>query len=481
MILKLLKNPAIGYVSSRYITYGIQFLNSILIAVYLGPVSLGIWGFINLVIQYFSQFNFGVSHSVNTIASIKKHQEKYVSWLVGNSIFILGFLSIIVGGLFLLNDLLSWNIGAKYEFYQFETEVLIVVVTAYFISLFSNIYRIYGKLFEIAFSQSIFPFCTLLFLLLFREDNLLTNLVNLYVGTSILSLGLFVTRFPIKIKFNFNPRLFQILVKKGWYLFLYNSSFYLIIISTRSFISHFYEVEEFGYFTFAFSLANVILLLLGAFTFLIWPKLLNSLSKANEEKSFQLIQRLRNVYISSTHFLIHTAIFLFPLFLMFFPKYSGTFGVFALISLTIILMTNTFGYVALLISKGREKNVGYLSMGTLLLNIILCYLLATVIKVGYDKVILATMFSYFLYALAIGFMGRQLLKIEFSFVQTFKDIFSLPIIAPFIIALGFIVLDVDKHLFFIPILVYCILNFKNFKSVVLTIKQVIVKPKSFEF
>ena len=46
-----LKNPAILYMLSRYGTYAIQFVNSIFIAVYMGPYYLGIWGFINLIIS----------------------------------------------------------------------------------------------------------------------------------------------------------------------------------------------------------------------------------------------------------------------------------------------------------------------------------------------------------------------------------------------------------------------------------------------
>lgn len=477
---KTFSNPIIGFVGSRYLTYGVQFINSILIAVYLGPAFLGIWGFILLIIQYLAQLNLGIAHSVNIIASIKKHQHNYVSLIIGNSVINLFCLSAIIAMLFYLNDLYHWNIGEKYNFEEFDLYVLLIAVNTYFISLFSNVFRIYGKLFEVAFSESAIPVATLLVLLFFRDGNLLNNLVYTYASTSVLSLLLFVIRLPIKIKINFNKRLWWIIQKKGWYLFLYNSSFYLIIISVRSFVSHYYSVEEFGYFTFSFSLANVFLLLLGAFTFLIWPKLLNSLSKLNPPKSFGLIQRLRKVYLSVTHGLLHCGIFLFPYFLTLLPQYSDTFKVFGLIAVTIILQTNTFGYLGLLIAKGKEKKTGYLALGTLLLNVTLCYTLITIFKVDFHMVILATMLSYLFYGFVIGLFGRKLLGIKFNFLETIKDIFPIPIMAPLSITIFFLLFNINEQFFIFPLFLFVLLNISKFRLIIHSLNKIIFEPKSLD-
>jgi O-antigen/teichoic acid export membrane protein len=79
-------NPAIFYVISRYATYIIQFVNSLFIAVYLGPYYLGIWGFINLVLGYLAQINFGIPHSVNIIVSVNKEKEEYAQKVIGNGL-----------------------------------------------------------------------------------------------------------------------------------------------------------------------------------------------------------------------------------------------------------------------------------------------------------------------------------------------------------------------------------------------------------
>src|SRR5665647_333755 len=90
---KIVRNKVVYFVFSRYLTYAVQFINSLFIAVYLGPFYLGVWGFINLIIQYFTQINFGISQSVNTIASIHKSDEEYVKKMVGTSMTMLIVLS----------------------------------------------------------------------------------------------------------------------------------------------------------------------------------------------------------------------------------------------------------------------------------------------------------------------------------------------------------------------------------------------------
>ena len=61
----ILKNKIVIYVTTRYITYALQFLLSLAIAVRLGPFYLGVYGMVNLVISYFGQVNFGVPHALN--------------------------------------------------------------------------------------------------------------------------------------------------------------------------------------------------------------------------------------------------------------------------------------------------------------------------------------------------------------------------------------------------------------------------------
>lgn len=480
MLKKIFSSPSMAYILSKYITYGIQFINSIFIAVYLGPVYLGIWGFILLMTQYLNQINLGIPHSVNTIAAIHKEKEKYISKVIGNAIVILSVLSFLLGCVFLLNYTYEWGFGEKYNFKENSFYILIIGILTHFNSLFSNILRIHGKILEIAFSQSLLPIATLLMLFFYKKEELLMALVCVYVISALVSFIVFIIRIPLAININLDARLWKTILKKGWHLFVYNTSFYFILISTRSFVSHYYGVEEFGYFTFAFSLANVLILLLNSFSFLIWPKLLNRFAKLNNSDSYKLITDVRKLYITTTHALLHIGVCLFPYFLLIFPEYSETFTTFSLIALTIVLFKNSFGYQGLIIARGKEKLIGKLSFFVLILNISLCYILIKWGEVDYEYLILATLVTYLIYIIFLNIFGRLTLDLNLKSVDVLKDTFPLSLLIPFATSLLMVLLKLDFYYYMIPLFIFLGLNLKTLEEIKSTIKKLIVNPRFFE-
>lgn len=59
-------------------TYAVQFITSIWVAVKLGPFYLGIWGVILLLINYFKLINFGISNSLTVLLVQHKENKKQV-------------------------------------------------------------------------------------------------------------------------------------------------------------------------------------------------------------------------------------------------------------------------------------------------------------------------------------------------------------------------------------------------------------------
>ncbi len=476
LIKKSSKNKVLNYVFSRYATYLIQFINSLFIAIYLGPYYLGIWGFITLVIQYINQINFGVSHSVNAIIAIHKNNEWYVKKIIGTSITMMFGLSFLLILLFITNDFFDLNIGSKYNFSSYAPMVAIIGILSYFNSLFSNVFRVYGKVLEMAINQSTFPIMMLITILFFRGENLLLALVYANLFSVLFSLILYLCRVPIKIKPVFIPRLIKTIQKKGWYLFVYNTSFYLIVISTRSFVSSYYEVDEFGYFTFAFSLASAILLLLESFSFLIYPKILNRFSSKNTESNFQLLDKLRNTYITTSHLLVYLALIAFPILLILIPKYSDSYEAFSLIALTVVLYTNSFGYSGLLIAKGKEKILGFISFVSLLINIILVFILTNILKVDFSMAIIGTMISYFIFVFLLTKLGRKYIQLEYSLNSCLKDAFPIRLALPFIVATIFAIMKLYSLFMIIPFVIFIVFNYKILISLKQDVKQLIINP-----
>ncbi|WP_179021403.1 lipopolysaccharide biosynthesis protein [Winogradskyella forsetii] len=476
ILTKVLKNKVILFIFSRYGTYVIHFVNSLFIAVYLGPYYLGVWGFITLVISYLNHLNFGVVHSVTAIISIHKDKEVYVQKVIGTAISILISLSIIVALCFAVNEVFNLNFGNKYYFSTYAPIVVFIAVLAHFNNLLSAIFRVYGRLFEIAFQQTMLPLLLLCAIIFFRKDQLLWALVGANFLAFLAAFVLYVIKCPVKLKPIFNYDLFKTIQVKGWHLFIYNTSFFFIVISTRSFVSGFYSVEEFGYFTFAFTLANVMLLLLQAFSYLITPKLLNRFASGNNSQNSIMLEQLRDAYVTTSHLLIHMAILIFPLFIVFFPQYDVASEAFKLIALAIVLYTNSFGYSGLLIAKGHEKPLGQVAFLALAINVIVAFILIKFFEVPFTLVIISTMVSYFIYVFILGFMGRKMLKLNTSFLAVLNDIYPLRLLLPYVLSLVFVLFVVPNYFFIGPLVLFLIFNFKVILKLKTIVKAIISNP-----
>lgn len=457
---RVLSNRVFQFIGSRYLTYFLQFINSLLVAVYLGPFYLGVWGFLLLVTQYLNQFNFGISHSANAIISINKRRDWYVQILIGNALSMLCILTITLIVIFLISYLCGFKFGEKYNFFLFAPYVVFIGALSYFNVFFSNVFRVYGRLYEIAFQQTVFPVLTLVLALFFKKEDLLWALILGNCFAVFLSLGLYVLRSPVKLKLLFVWRLIKKIQIKGWHLFIYSISFYLIIITTRSFVSAFYSVEEFGYFSFSFSLSNAILLLFQAFSFLIFPKLINRFATSSNQRIAEILVSVRDTYITLSHGLTHLAIMVFPYLLVFFPDYRHTFVSFQVIALSVVLYTNSFGYQGLLIAKGKEMQLGVISFISLVVNVSVACFLIMVMKVLYYQVVLATLISYLLYIFLVCYYGRKSINASLSLFPVVKDIFTWKVFVPFFVSIGFSFFQLNPFWAFIPFALYLGLNYR---------------------
>lgn len=465
VLIKILKNPAILYVLSRYGTYIIQFINSLFIAIYLGPYYLGIWGFINLVLGYINQLNLGIPYSLNVIISVNKDKEEYVQKVIGNSLSMMGGLSVIVLLFFVLCYVLDFNIGERYNFETYLIPVSIIAVATHFNSLFSNIYRVFGDIFAIAVNQSLFTVLTIFILPFFKGEQLLWSMVIVNMLSVLITLILFLYKAPIKFKFLFDFELIKFIQVKGWHLFIYNSSFALILITTKSFISESFSVEEYGYFTFSFSLANAILLLLNSISYLVTPKITNRFANSDLNQIKNILAEVRKSYISMSHFLIHFVIMLFPLFLYLFPQYKEVHIIFKVTALTVVLTTNSFGYANLLAARGREKIMAMIAFSVLILNILLVYWFIIGLKIQFDYVMFPTMIVYFIFTFLSAYVGRKVLRLPISIIEILRDIFSWRMAIPFILSILLILFSVPDIYFIIPFFVYILLNFNDLKVI----------------
>ncbi|NJI75020.1 hypothetical protein HCX49_17600 [Sphingobacterium kitahiroshimense] len=479
VIAVVFKNNVVLYLFSRYFTFFLQFLNSLFLATNLGPYYLGIWGFFSLSLQYIAFLNFGIQQSSNNYLSLKFSNQNLRVKITTNALILLSALFVILIMAAFGFRLFGSNFSDKYHFSALYIPLLIAGIMNHLIVFFSNIYRIYGKFLKIAISQSLSVFLTLLVVWQYQGLYLLEILVFIHVASAIISVILFLIGLPIKIKWSFNTYWLKRICIKGLYMFFYNSSFYFMMLATRSFVSTYYEVEEFGYFTFAFTLASTILLLLDSLNYVIYPKILNRFSKMEKSKVVQELSYIRSCYTTCTHFLAHAAIVLFPLFLYLFPKYAESQNAFRLIILTVILTTNAFGISGFIISKGKERNLGLIAFLCLLLNLVCNYILVIVWHVGFEYVILSTGIAYLVYIFVINHFGLTLIGDKLNFRQLLNFTFNIKLLVPYALTLLFIFLNCPNYFYILSFVLFVLLNMQSFKQVFVIMKRLILDPSIF--
>lgn len=477
MLKSIFSNKTFHYVTSRYLTLGLQFINAVLLGIYLGPYFLGIWGFIQLIVQYFNQLNLGIPHSMNNIISINKNKKKYIEYAFNTALSMIILLSVFVAILFIANNISEINIGKEYQFNKYAFFVSGIVITNYLNNIFINLYRIHNKLSEIIFSQTITPVLTLVCIVFFKGENLLINLVITNLIAFTVSLLLFFKNSPVKIKPILAKSLFIEIKKRGGLLFVYNSSFYFIIISTRTLISQNFSVEEFGIFTFSFSIASTIMLLLDSLSFIIFPRMIYQFYNSKNEETISLLTDYRSKYVTLAHFMTHLGILCFPLVVFLLPEFAGGLKILSLVAITQVTYSNCFGYPVLLMARKKDKQIAAIALGALIFNIVLGYLFIHIYNFNFSTVILSSASTYFIYNIIIGSFAFKALDIKKSSIELFNSIYPFKLFIPYILGIVLILSTNNLIWYFIIFGIFAILNLSELKKVVDEVKFFLTSVK----
>lgn len=467
---KIFTNKVIFYLLSRYFTYFIQFITSMVIAVKLGPYYLGIWGFILLLLNYFQQVHFGIANSLNVFLVHYKDDKCKSDNYIANSMTLIGGLSLLVFLFALYYYFFGIAYFQKYDLGNYFYWICIIAILQYFNGLFINILRVKNKIMQVAFCQSAIVFLNFICIFFFTGKTLITFLVIGYLLGNLLSLGfVFISNIiPPWRNVQISPAYLKEILRKGLYLFLYNSCFYFIIISVRTIISYYYTVDEFGYFTFSFTLANAIMLLLDAFSFIIFPKIISKLSSSDSNEVSAILVKIRNTYISSAHLLVYIAMVFFPVLLHFMPKYIVALQALNMLVLCVLLNANSFGYTTLLIARNKEKYEAFISLFALALNVIFAFWLVEVMQVKYSFVIIATMITYLVFSFLNVYIGKKMIG-HTNIIVALKEFFPFRLLVPYISAFVITLLNIPI-LAFIPFIAYLAFNLKD----LFAIKRVII-------
>ena len=468
-------NKVMLYLISRYVTYLIQFLSSIFIAIKFGPYYFGVWGFILLLISYISYINFGISYSVNILMVQNKNNDNYIKNIVASSFLMTGILSLLIILLAIYYSVFGLKEFEKYEIGNYFYVICLIGIGFHFNSLFGTIYRVKNRLFELAFFQSVIPILIFFCLFLATGKGLLQLILGMYLFGGIAASIIFIVnkKIPWGGKPSFGVSF--LVLKKGFYLFIYNMCFFFIILSTRTLISVFYEVEDFGYFTFSYTLANSILLFLQALSVIISPKIIDKLHSNNKDNIQYIINLINVNYVTLSYGMMFLALIFFPFIIYFIPKYQSTLIELNLIAMAVLLYINSTSYCSYLMAQNQEKRLSVISLFSLFLNIAITLILVLIFKLTYEYIIISTLISYFVFSYLCTKYSRKKLGEKAVFFSIILDFFPIRLLVPYIVSFILIVWNLE-YLIFTPLLIFILLNKIELKQIIITIKTVISKP-----
>lgn len=444
-------------------TYFIQFLTSLLLANKLGPTNYGIWGFILLLISYFNMINFGLSNSMNVILVQNRENNSVQNEYIKNDMFLVTILGCFIMTLLLVYVCTGMSWFSKYTIsYEFLI-ICIIAVMAHFNTNLTIISRVKNDFYRIAFYQSIIPILSFICVLFFDDRNLLMALLLTYLTGNSVSLFVFLYRKSFSFSGNISKEKCNQILSKGWWLFIYNLFFYLILVSTRTLISRFYSIEDFGFFSFSFTLGDAVLLLFQAAANVVFPKVLAKLGDKGGSKK-KTIKLIDSTYVMAVYFAVLFVCCLFPVILLLFPEYQSCNICMSLVAITMALYTNSYAYTSYLMTNNKERLLAGIALFCLAVNVLLALLIINVLELPYSYVILSTMISYYMFYVLCAKFVQRIAKEKIS-------VFNWRLHIPTICALILIVTGLSKYVF-VALLFYVIVNRQNFKSLISFVRNI---------
>lgn len=458
----IIKNKIFIYVVTRYLTYGLQFLLSLAIAFKLGPFYLGIYGVVMLFISYITQINLGIPHSLNVLLVHNKYDEKAQSKYAFNAFALFAYLSSLVLLGYVVSQIFGKNTWGEYDLTLYLPLIISISILTYVNSIFTTIIRFRNMVNLMSILGTIPVLLNLIVVVFFKEERLVIVLaiVNILSVVSSILVCIYKKTLPEIRREYFAFSTQREILHKGLFLFLYNSCFYFILIVVRTFVSRNYTIEEFGYFTFSYTLANSVMLLLESLNTIIFPKTIDMLSTSSLDDKAVVLNKLRIGYITTSHLLIYLALLCFPILVMIFTKYQPALTSMNMIALAVLMNTNSYGYNTLLIAQNKERISSRISLIALAVTIVSSFVLVNLLHIDFSLAILSMMLAYFIFSLIATYEGDKLLRGKASWRYTLSHFFPLKLLFPYSAALMISILKLES-LIFVPLVLFLILNYKD--------------------
>lgn len=453
------------YALSKYVTYGLKFLQIMLLAKYLGPEGLAIFGFAQLVALFVSFLHLGVPLSINTMLAVAKPDEvKKVESHISDGFWLLIILCSFFCIAGLVVTIYSPSLFAKFEFAKYGLLSIVMGSNLLLTQYFGNIYQTYQRFVRVALSELVMIAVVFAVILLFYSDES-TLLYNFLVANGLmifLNLFFFFYRAPFKFEFALRIEHIKTLVRLGFPMLLGTVGFYLITLSVRSFVSHFYPLHDIGLFTLGISIGNAVMLGLNAVSWTFYSTILSN-TCGSVDQAVQYIKKVNAIFNTCLAITIFGGILLMPVLFYFLPQYGQFYDGIVLMILSQLFMSVSFGYSCVLTARKKQNSIAIISFTTLAGTVVLSYLvgLMKLPMLFQAAVILVGMTCY---SAQICYSGARALNVEFG-TALWSELFSYKILVPTFVLIAIVLLKLPHILGALPFVLVVVLMFRDIVEV----------------
>lgn len=462
-ILKTISAPSLGYVTLRYITYILQFLNAILLARCFGEYDFGVYSFMILIISYMQYSNLGINDSLNTEYAINKSDKIKATAIWDNAWTVNFLINIVLGIVCTVIFLCTDNLFTSYHFNEYRYALLGTCIIMNLSKIYTTYYRLNGKLVKINIQQILPNLTVFILLLIYWNDLSVSAITTALLISNAIALVIFRIGLPRIPKFSLNKTLSFLLIKRGITLLLYNLSFYLLTVIASSIVSIFYSVETFGYYSFANTLVNGVVTAGGAFMFIFYPKILNRLN-TDSVAAVNLIQRIREVYIVFMDVISLVSILFVIVLTAILPQYGSAMVImYSILILGRIINNASSGYATLLIAQGKENHlVRYGFLSVLFVGVSGIFIHYGNLSVEYIAISVAI--ASFLYTFLVVNKALCYINGSRSFSFIFREIFGMNKWLACLIIIFNVFLFRSYAVLITCVFIYMIINMQNIKK-----------------
>jgi O-antigen/teichoic acid export membrane protein len=247
------------------------------------------------------------------------------------------------------------------------------------------------------------------------------------------------------------------IVKRGFNLVAYNISFYLIALLYRSIVALIFSPEELGNYSLANTLSAGIFVIVGAVSYIYYPKLIYRFSK-KDKNTLNTFEQFNNIYIPICYFISFLFTMCIPIIGIILPEYMNMIPNLKMLIIAQLFFNQCGISSMVLIARKKEMRLTSITF-TCIAIICICSMIfaATGISIEYWGIGMLAAAMYFL--IATEFIVRSLLNSKMPVMTLVKKIFPYRLIIPVLALFIFIFLPDNNLLCIIPFLIYISMNY----------------------